>query len=387
MHGHVSQIGEAAHSNTHCMSASYDLVTGDVLTLGSILYHADAEWMNIDGDAMLTQVPAKILYDNHIDFDILPADCFTDDSGSRIHHAEIADGGFKVGTQSYQCLVVPGAKQLPGKLTTALRNLEKAGVPVIYMTEETDLLCELRFIKRDIIVDGCPKLRCCHCVSGTSDVYMFVNESASDTVSTYVALRGMEDREDCVMLDLLNDSTGTVRAENGRVFLSLVPNQSVIVVFDRENKADLSAKKTLTPAGETDLTFRIETAPYTDMANYTVYAENVGAGELPNITDIRRMPDFSGRIRYTSTFNRPEGIAGIDLGTVGQTAHLWCNGKDLGVRVCPPYRYDLADALDEGENTLVIEVSNTLANVIRDRFSDYLPIPASGLTGGIQWLK
>lgn len=43
MHGHVSQIGEAAHSNTHCMSASYDLVTGDVLTLGSILYHADAK--------------------------------------------------------------------------------------------------------------------------------------------------------------------------------------------------------------------------------------------------------------------------------------------------------------------------------------------------------
>ena len=77
----------------------------------------------------------------------------------------------------------------------------------------------------------------------------------------------------------------------------------------------------------------------------------------------------------------------LDLGEVGQTSHLWLNGRDLGVRVCPPYRYDLTDALRDGENALVIEVSNTLANAVRDGFSAYMAIPASGMIGPLTWLR
>jgi len=123
------------------------------------------------------------------------------------------------------------------------------------------------------------------------------------------------------------------------------------------------------------------------MKDYTVFAENVRADKLPNLTDIRRDPDFSGRIRYTCTFDRPADICGIDLGEVGQTSHLWLNGEDLGIRVCPPYRYDLSKALRDGANELVIEVSNTLANAIRDGFSYYMAIPASGIIGAVEWIK
>jgi hypothetical protein len=94
----------------------------------AILYHADAEWMNMDGGAMLTQVPAKILYDAHIDFDILPADCFIDGTDSRIHHAEAKNGRLCVGNESYQCLIVPAAEVLPAKLEEALETLKDDGV-------------------------------------------------------------------------------------------------------------------------------------------------------------------------------------------------------------------------------------------------------------------
>ena len=57
------------------------------------------------------------------------------------------------------------------------------------------------------------------------------------------------------------------------------------------------------------------------------------------------------------------------------------------MRVCPPYRYDLSGALRDGENTLVIEVSNTLGNAIRDHFTGYMAIPASGLIGKIRWTR
>lgn len=43
LHGHISQTGDSAHSNVQCTSASYDMVTGDALTLGSILYRADVK--------------------------------------------------------------------------------------------------------------------------------------------------------------------------------------------------------------------------------------------------------------------------------------------------------------------------------------------------------
>lgn len=41
--GHIIQISESSPMNRHLISASYDLVTGDMLTLGSILYHADTK--------------------------------------------------------------------------------------------------------------------------------------------------------------------------------------------------------------------------------------------------------------------------------------------------------------------------------------------------------
>ena len=41
LHGQISQSVDFAHSNVPCVSANYDMVTGDALTLGSILYRAD----------------------------------------------------------------------------------------------------------------------------------------------------------------------------------------------------------------------------------------------------------------------------------------------------------------------------------------------------------
>ncbi len=355
----------------------------------AILYHADAEWMNRHGDAMLTQVPAKLLYDAHIDFDILPADCFVDGADSRMYRATVEDGKLRVGAETYSCLIVPAAKVLPATLEAALDELKRAGVPVLRMKKDGkpgELLAALDILlDRDILVDGdFPKLRCCHYVTGTGHVYMFVNESVCDAVDTTVTLADAGAFGTAVMLDLLNDTVGTVATSGGKVKLELAPYQSVIVVFDREN-VELPEKKQWTPVVPAELTYKIETAPYTDMGNYSVLAEATAA--LPNITSIDGTPEFSGRVRYTAVFPQKRTSLAVDLGEVGQTAHLWCNGVDLGVRVCPPYRYDLTDALIDGENTLVIEVSNTLANAVRDRFSSYMAIPASGLIGPVMWMK
>ena len=371
------------------------LLTGGVHRADcAILYHADAEWMNRDGDAMLTEVPAKTLYDAHIDFDILPADCFTGDaSGSRVYPARAENGLLHVGRQSYQALIVPAAKLLPAPLTAALEKLEASGVPVIRMWPDTTpagLLSALDgFLKRGVTVEGAfPKLRICRYSAGDSEIFMFVNESTAEPVKTGVTLAGLEAVREGVLLDLLNDDCALVSLSGGRLELELAPYQSVIAVFEKNGEVPaLPRKKVWACAEGADLRFRAEAAPADDMENYAPVAEGDRADGLFNMTSADRDPGFSGRIRYTAAFEgRRESLA-LDLGEVGQTARLWLNGRDLGVRVCPPYRYDLTDALRDGENELVIEVSNTLANTVRDGFSAFMAIPATGLLGPLVWLR
>ena len=43
LYGHIVQISETSPMNRRLISANYNLVTGDTLTLGSILYHADTK--------------------------------------------------------------------------------------------------------------------------------------------------------------------------------------------------------------------------------------------------------------------------------------------------------------------------------------------------------
>ena len=62
------------------------------------------------------------------------------------------------------------------------------------------------------------------------------------------------------------------------------------------------------------------------------------------------------------------------------------NGKLVGDRVTAPYSYDITDYVREGENELVVIVSNTLANRVKDHFSTYMQIPPSGLLGPVKLL-
>ena len=371
---------------------SHILSSGTLVTDAAVLYHADAEWYNGEENSMLTQVPAKMLYDEHIDFDILPADCITDGGGSRVYRAKVKDGVICVGEQKYKCLIVPAAKKLPQKLESALESLKNNGACVIRMTDYTtkyDLITEFEdFFDCDITLDGeYPLLRCAHYTADDSEIYMFVNESVSKAVKTTATLGAVKGMTAGVVLDMLNDAAYKVDLTDGRLDLELSPYQSVIAVFDRGGELyGVTEKKRSTVKEKANLRFKIETAPYTDMKNYTVFEENAPSDKLPNITAAENNPAFSGRIRYTCRFDKPDAY-GIDLGVVGQTTHLYLNGADLGVRVCPPYSYDLSGALKDGENEMVIEVSNTLANALRDGFSAFLPIPASGLQGPVKWLK
>lgn len=370
---------------------SHLLSRGKHISSAAILYHADAEWMSRDGGAMLTQVPAKMLYDEHIDYDIIPADCFIADSGSRVYQAKAEDGKLVIGDRKYGVFIVPYAEKLPEKLLNSFEKLQKNGVKIIFLSEKQDkkeLINMLDgLIGRDITVSGeYPLMRCTHYEYESGHVYMFVNESVNESVKTTVYLPSVKNENTAVMLDLLNTGAYLSNVNGGKLDIELSPYQSVIAVFGAEC-GGIRPEKKIKQTIPAELTFDIETALYNDLSKYTPYAKGVPVKELPNITDIKNDPGFSGRIRYKCKTDIPKGVCGIDLGDVGNTARLFCNSKDMGIRICPPYIFDLEGAVKDGENELVIEVSNTLANAVKDGFSAFLAIKKAGLHGNIKWLR
>jgi hypothetical protein len=77
---------------------------------------------------------------------------------------------------------------------------------------------------------------------------------------------------------------------------------------------------------------------------------------------------FSGTGRYRKTFMLPDGWRRddqrviLDLGKLWTIGEAWLNGKSLGILWTAPFRVDCTDALRDGPNDLIVEVTNTWHN-------------------------
>ncbi len=77
---------------------------------------------------------------------------------------------------------------------------------------------------------------------------------------------------------------------------------------------------------------------------------------------------FSGTATYHKTFqfsrensNGYDRIT-LDLGKLSEVGEVWLNDQPLGITWSEPYAFDVTDVLNDGENTLKIEVANTWSN-------------------------
>lgn len=101
---------------------------------------------------------------------------------------------------------------------------------------------------------------------------------------------------------------------------------------------------------------------------------------------------YSGGIRYRKQIyilkiNSNEQII-CDLGEVGSSVKLWINGVCAGVRLNPPYRFDITKWVKEGENQLEAEVYNSLYNhyrTVSDYYNDRKQ--KSGLVGPVRLIQ
>ena len=352
----------------------------------AIVYPAEAEWSGM-GSMSLRQ-PAKILYDQQLNYDILPIDTLMDAS------ACVVDGNLIIGDMCYPALLVPYAAWLPKEFLVRLGKYEEDGLPVAFIearpegctTGQVIPIHEIGdFVRQaggeDVrLKESFPLLRIRHARRDGVDVFMLVNESLSDPFEGDIRfpVNGVGLR-----FDLQLDKTAMVMAENGWLRLKLGMGQSTVLVFGTITPAVACSDEA--PARSELLAARwmLSLKP---AAPNAVFSQAEPLDELYNVTGPQGNPDFSGTMRYETDFNAKPGLKRIDLGLVGECVRAELNGVDLGWRIDAPYVYDVAETIRSGENHLTLEIVNTLVHKHPDSFSHFVQISPSGLLGPVTLL-
>ncbi|MBQ1978727.1 MAG: DNA-binding protein, partial [Alistipes sp.] len=155
------------------------------------------------------------------------------------------------------------------------------------------------------------------------------------------------------------------REEAGRteVDLSLEAGESIFVVFRRagEQQVAKAARSELKPLDLTSdwwLTFNLDD-------------EGVRTERAKELFDWTTSPEwrlkyFSGTVTYRTTFRykgKGERVV-LHLPKVYDVAAVKINGKPCGIVWTAPYEVDVTHAVQRGENDLIIEVQNCMANAI-----------------------
>ena len=93
------------------------------------------------------------------------------------------------------------------------------------------------------------------------------------------------------------------------------------------------------------------------------YQWGEGFAQLPASFADLGLADFAGAVTFTRAINIDDirGQWVLDLGVVRGTAEVIVNGQSVGARIWSPYQFDISDFVQQGQNTITILVTNTLA--------------------------
>lgn len=226
----------------------------------------------------------------------------------------------------------------------------------------------------------------------TQDIDIYYVANLTDAAQSVRARFRVAGRE----AEIWHPDTGDVepasyRIEENRtvVPLDLSPRESAFVVFRRAASSPsrtLPQRHSITLAtidGPWDVAFQPNLgAPATiQLANLESWTANEDAG----------VRYFSGTATYTKTMQaarnwfRPNARLILDLGAVDDIAEVSINGRQLATVWKPPYKIDVTNSIEPGENRLEIRVTNQWTNrQIGDRLAppDKKVLPAAALGFG-----
>lgn len=398
----------------YCNRVSHLISNGVHIPAVAVVYPAEQEWA---GEYLPVEAIGKQLLRNQIDYDILPTDVLMTMtvvegklkweneqvpvlilSGSRCITKTLADWLCKAAEKGLKIVVV-GQKPLAMDSNGILREWTSQIKDNLTICEQEDLadilysfgIGEIKTKKYE------PWLRYYHYKHQNGEFWLFMNQSETEEIHTSLCFEdGMMDSYkidkecSCWYQAWENTVEPCEWDEKHDLSLQLVPGEmKVLYMGDCTPYAKILAEKQeimkLKRATDSQ-TRKIEIAP----AAWKLWIKETGTEkyvlqEREETGDFcRKHPYFCGVMRYETTVFLPKvKSCELNLGEVYETAHVLVNEKEAGVRVALPYSFEIGKLLHEGENRIIVEVVNTLANRQRDFFSMTMPIEPSGLIGPV----
>lgn len=153
--------------------------------------------------------------------------------------------------------------------------------------------------------------------------------------------------------------------ENGytTVNLDLPKGGSCFIVIDSRKKHENPDEHKYASTAKLDSTWELSFPEGWDAPSQTTIDELKPWCELPFSPEGKA---FSGTASYRTTFTVKTDQVGksmmLDLGDVESIAEIRINGKDAGILWCGPYLTEIGSLVQEGENTLEIDVTGTWYN-------------------------
>lgn len=340
----------------------------------ALLYYPEPEWAGKSYEP-LERLAVKLSL-NQIDFDILPEDVLMD--------AKVEKDRLLVHKEQYQVLLVPKSAYRSEKLNTVIQFLKEQGLMVWEIGED-----QIEALPKKLYMNGVERIlesstqenpiRVYHYMREESQIYLFLNEDQYHSWNGNAAVK-----QKGVFYDPWKNCLHKAEVQDGTLQLHLYPGEMKVFVSGSypETYMELDEKE---EKGQQQLITGEYRISLQEKDSVVLYKETE---KLVNLSRTEEVPEFSGKIRYETTFWAEKGRAYkvLDLGMVGETAEVWLNGEYIGARVTAPYCFSIKEKCKMGENRLCIEVVNNLAYKDRDFFSRYFQLPPSGLLGPVKML-
>ncbi|MBP5729983.1 MAG: hypothetical protein J6X19_02155 [Clostridia bacterium] len=369
----------------------------------AVLYNAEAEWCG--GRTETLQQTAKLLDRAHFAFDMIWEDLLPE--------CVVTGDRLRVRDREYAALIVPESRLLPEQMLAQLQALADAGLPVLVHGENAPagvpngVSAALRCLNDAALLgylDGIvspsgrltlataaygsfapgtagdaslPLLKYYRAVDNAGAEVLFLH-SEDDFAPLRFTVELTDDRPRRIY-DAWSGHFFAPRQDGRRVDIYLPPSGSVLLVsgFDTGDG----------PLAEFDYADNAPRPARFDWERTTLVYPGHEVEVVPFApgVDVTAQPGyetFHGIIRYEGMLELRPGDRFLRLTGVGEIASASLNGVELGTEIGPDcaFRLENCGTSEGGSFRLVLDIVNNPGHDLRDGFSTFLTLPASGLS-------
>ncbi len=358
----------------------------------AVYYCAESDWMNCGSYRSMDDVSMKLIRSGY-DFEFLPMETILNESAA-------VNGKLAVNNEQYKALILPMSEIVPEALLKKIAEFAERNIKVFF-TDALPVRTE----------------------NGAVDASLLKNikvlpwatlaaELSAEVPRDFAVTPAQEDLRHYAFTDqdgtngvmLFNSSLKTIEfALPGKNHLIYAPwenkvyrsnnntlqleQQKIVVVYNDKATDDLPLYPAI-PAVKLELDL-----------DYNIFARSAAekefkllrsASKAVNLNVAEKLTRFCGEFRYESTFECTDAdLTTLTIPQAGDAAELILNGVNCGTAFGPCCRFNVANVLKKGTNTLQINTFDSPAYADRKGDSHIgwgsgFPLRAHGFTGAIQ---